>query len=214
MCFFVFIGIAYYTRTMINFLSGTVQDIHERAITLFVSGFGLHINTPRPELFAVGEATKVCAYMHWNSDKGPSLFGFADEVDKQLFLHIIDCPKIGPKIGLAILSQMPSVQFIDAVRSQNVKALSSVSGVGIKKAEQIITSLKDKITKLVTTGKISVAAVSQDGTDWSSLGDALSSLGYTKQEVSSTLQRLAKEPTADASFDVLLRSALSMLAQN
>ena len=199
---------------MISFISGTVQDIHASSITLYVSGFGLQINTPRPELFAVGEQVKVCAYMHWHSDNGPSLFGFVDEVDKQLFLHIIDCPKIGPKIGLAILSQMPSVQFIDAIRSQNVKVLSSVSGVGVKKAEQIITSLKDKIAKLVTSGKIAAASMHAGGPDWSSLGDALSSLGYTKQEVSGALQQLAKNQSKDVAFDALLRSALAMLAQN
>ena len=67
---------------------------------------------------------------------------------------IIDCPKIGPGIAINILSQISAGQFLEIISSHNEEALSSINGIGPKKAEQIIVTLKSKVAKLLTSGQI------------------------------------------------------------
>ena len=52
---------------------------------------------------------------------------------------------IGPKIALSILSGMSVSAIRTAVAQRDLKALSSISGVGKKTAERIVIELVDKV---------------------------------------------------------------------
>ena len=88
-------------------------------------------------------------YMHWNQDNGPTLYGFNSILEKTVFLLIISCSGIGPKIGLAVLHHLEPATFVQAIIEENIKVLSSISGIGAKKAEQICVALKHKVAKLL-----------------------------------------------------------------
>jgi len=198
---------------MIDFINGTVKKVHEKGVTILVNGIGFFCHVPQPGSLAKDKPIDVFTYLHWNQEKGPSLYGFANELERTTFLLIIDCPKIGPGIALNILSQIEAPQFLEIITSQNEAALNAINGIGTKKAEQLIMQLKHKVAKLISTGYIKTE-MQQDFVQWQHVNDVLSSLNYSKQEIGNTLKFLGKEhKDQNISLDQLIRAALGYLSK-
>jgi len=198
---------------MIVHIAGTVKMIMDQALVVEMGGIGLQVAVPQESLFQVGATVQLHAYMHWNQENGPSLFGFASELEKAVFLMIIDCSGIGPKIGLAALGSLGAERFIEIIQSGDERGLSKVSGIGPKKAEHMIVHLKHKVGKILEKGlKVSSSA---SITHWQNIQEVLESLNYSRSEISVTMRHL-RESTTDNSvpFDGLMRKALSFLAKN
>ena len=198
---------------MISQIAGKVVSIAEHMLVVDVHGLGLSVAVPQESLFQVGSTVNLQAYMHWNQEQGPSLFGFSSDLEKMVFLMVIDCSGIGPKIGLAILAGLGAERFIEIVQAGDERALSKVNGIGPKKAEQMIVQLKHKVAKLLEKG-IKITGSAQI-THWQNLQEVLESLSYSRAEIAATMRHL-RESEADASlpFDNLMRKALSFLAKN
>ncbi len=198
---------------MFDHISGTITAIQEKSITLATGGLGFAVYTPHARNFALNTSAQLFIYFHWNADAGPSLYGFQTELDRRVFLMIIDCPKIGPGIALNILSQLSSAQFLEIVTTGNQAGLSSVNGIGAKKAEQIIVELKHKVQKLLNAGELKVEQ-QQSFVQWQQLSEVLSTLNYSKQEVGKVTQHLAEKYTGqNYPLDQLIRAALAYLSQ-
>lgn len=197
---------------MIDYVIGQVKKVKESSLTILVNGLGLSFQMAQAQGVKEGDQVELYSYFHWNSENGPSLFAFRSELERELFLMIIECSKIGPKIALSILSQMPPEEFLEVISSSDEKKLSSVNGIGAKKAEQIIVQLKHKVAKLITSGKIKVGE-NKSFVQWQNLSEALVSLGYNRQEINNTLVQIRKEKIQNFSFDQLLRRSLSFLSK-
>lgn len=197
---------------MIDFLVGKIKEVKEKSITVLVNGIGFDLHVARTKNLQKNKEVELHTYLHWNQEKGPSIFGFQEEIEKTVFLLIIDCPKIGPGIAMKILSQINAGEFLEIVSSQNDKALSKVNGIGAKKAEQIIVNLKNKVAKLLTSGKLP-AQSQQDFTMWQNVSDVLVSLNYSKPEITQAMQHLTQKHAGEnVPLDQLIRSALSFLS--
>lgn len=195
---------------MIYSFNGKVLSIFENHLYLSIGGINFDLMVARPEAFVVGKECEVFAYMHWNQEQGPTLFGFSSSAEKQIFLLIISCSGIGPKIGLSVLAQLTPAEFVNAVQAQDIKVISSVNGIGTKKAEQIALQLKHKVEKIVdfvgaTEGSIDLSGIKQ-------LREVLTSLNYSSSEISSAIEH-ARANGAAVNFDNLLRKALSFLSK-
>ena len=199
---------------MISYLIGTVKEIKEKSLTLLVNGFGFNIQTPNTKGISTNKQLELFTYMHWNAENGPSLYGFTQELEKTVFLLIIDCPKIGPGIAINILSQISAGQFLEIVSSHNEEALSKINGIGPKKAEQIIVNLKSKVSKLLASGQIK-SDQQQDFVQWQNVNDVLFSLNYSKPEIAKTMQYLTEKYSGqNVALDQLIRAALGYLSGN
>ncbi|MDR3550466.1 MAG: Holliday junction ATP-dependent DNA helicase RuvA [Candidatus Babeliales bacterium] len=198
---------------MITHISGKVVAILDQAVVVDMNGLGLHVAVAQESQFQVGSPVTLYAYMHWNQEQGPSLFGFSSELEKAVFLMVIDCSGIGPKIGLAVLGSLGAERFIEILQSGDERALSKVSGIGPKKAEQMIVQLKHKVGKLLDKGfKVTGSA---QITNWQNIQEVLESLNYSRPEITATMRHLREsEPDAALPFDNLMRKALSFLAKN
>jgi len=197
---------------VIDYLIGTVKNINEKTITLLVNGLGFQVVVPSPQSCQKDQTLELFVYMHWNQENGPSLFGFQTEIERSIFLLVIDCPKIGPSIGMSILSSMSPSEFLQVISAQNDKALSKINGIGEKKAEQIIVHLKHKVQKLLASG-VAIPEKQQDFVLWQNVSDVLVSLNYSRQEVSGAMQYLTeKHMGQNCQLDILIRSALSYLS--
>lgn len=206
---------------MIDYLVGKVKDIKDNKVTVLINGLGLSVSTPNATQIKLNDNVELYSYMHWNAENGPSLFGFKEELDRTVFLIIISCSKIGPKIALNVLNQMSASEFLEIISSQNEKALSRINGIGPKSAENIVTQLKHKVSKLISEGNIKP---SSSLSHFQTLNDALLTLGYTRQEITKVLQdqSLQDQSLQDRSlqggsnngFDQLLRRALSILSKS
>lgn len=198
---------------MIDFIIGKIKQVKEKSTIVITNGIGFLIHTPQTNNFKENENIELYTYMHWNQEKGPSLFGFKEELDRTVFLMIIDCPKIGPSIAINILSQISTPQFLKIITSQNEAALSSINGIGIKKAEQIIMQLKHKVTKLIETNIIPTDA-QENLAEWQNINDVLTSLNYSKPEILKTMKYLTENySNQNYTLDQLIRYALAYLSK-
>ena len=199
---------------MIALIKGQIKRIEEKSLTIFVNGFGLHLNIANTNLFQENQEVEIFTYLHWNQEKGPSLYGFKNKLERSVFLMIIDCPKIGPGIAINILNQIRASQLLEIITSNNEAALSSINGIGPKKAEQIIAHLKYKVKKFIESGKVEISESDKGFTQWQSVKDALSSLNYTNQEITGTIKYLSENyKDKNLTLDQLIRSSLAYLSQ-
>ncbi|CAN5210546.1 Holliday junction branch migration protein RuvA [soil metagenome] len=197
---------------MITSLSGIIKDCNESILTIEVNGVGYALHVPQPSLFPMGQPANVLVHMHWNSENGPSLFGFANNLERSVFLMITSCSGLGPKLAMAVLAQLGASEFLEAVQAANEDALSNVSGIGAKKAEQIIVQLKHKVAKLVESG----AALGSSATleKRHEISQVLKSLNYSPQEIRSAMAYVnEKYPQNSVAFDALIRHALAFLSK-
>lgn len=199
---------------MIDILEGKVLAASLQRVTVLVGGIGWGIQVPDGDVFAVGETIRFFTHMHWNADQGPSLFGFIREIDRRVFLLIIDCPGVGPKLALAILRQLSPGTFISALVQGDVKTLSSVSGVGTRKAETLIVSLKNKALDLMEKG-LECGVDGIGAKNLTLVRQALEALNYDAQEISRAVEHVKGQGSFDQeTVPVLLKSALTFLARS
>jgi Holliday junction DNA helicase RuvA len=196
---------------MIYALCGVVQSKKKQAIALAIGPVVVDIAVADESCFAIDQTYKIFTYLHWNQEQGPALFGFQEERDRAIFLLVISCSGIGPRLGLAILADLGSWQFIQAVHKGDERILSKVNGIGIKKAEQIMMHLKHKISEFLVSGMNEVV---ESHIDWHTISDALRALNYSRGEISAAIAFVRDKNQGDApSFDQILRQALSFLSK-
>jgi Holliday junction DNA helicase RuvA len=198
---------------MIERLQGVIVATEEKTITLIVGGIGFGIAVANPKKYVLDETASLLIYFHWNQERGPGLYGFATELERKLFLLLIEVQKIGPSLAIQILSQASPEQLIPFIQAEQVKSLSSLHGIGVKKAEQIIHDLKSKIGTLATELQ-KTNPQSQPTQGSAHLFDVLTSLGYSKIEISSALSFVHGQNDGSSSFDQILRTALQHLSKN
>jgi holliday junction DNA helicase RuvA len=195
---------------MLATLTGVVRFVQEQAVVLEVHGVGFTL-TMSPGGLVVGDTAQLHTYLHWSADHGPSLFGFVSAHEKAVFVSLISCSGIGPKVALALLGKLGAHAVITALVSGDQAALSSVSGVGPKKAEQIVVQLRSKVDHLIESPAMSG---STNALAWKEVSDALVALNYSRPEISRALQQVAEQQAGKSVlFPELLRNALAHLAK-
>ena len=198
---------------MVDYFVGIVKDAQEQEIILDVGMMGISLQVAQSKSFEKGIAIKVYSYLHWNAENGPSLFGFAESMDRSIFKVIISCSGIGPKIALAILADLGCQNFLHAISTGDDQMLSKVNGIGKKKAEQIIVQLKHKVANLIESGTVDVSEM-KDVSHFHDVSLALQSLNYSRPEITRAMEYVKKNIKVDnITFDVLLRQALSYLSK-
>ncbi len=160
---------------------------------------------------AVGSDAFLLTYLHVREDN-VELFGFADMQELNCFKLLISVSGVGPKVGLAILSDCSPTNFALYVATGDFKAITKTKGVGPKLAQRVILELKDKIAKnadFSEASSVDYSAVSAGG----STSDAVSALvvlGYSQSEAVKVVAKFDKSlPTEE-----LIRLSLKEIAKN
>jgi Holliday junction DNA helicase RuvA len=77
-------------------------------------------------------------------DDGIHLYGFASELERELFLLLISVPSVGPKVALAVLSGAPAVELMGALAAGDASRFEAAPGVGRRTAARIVSELREK----------------------------------------------------------------------
>ncbi len=131
---------------MIGYISGTVvYSDSQKSIILTPQGVGYEVSTSTPMV----PNRDVALYIsHIIRETAQDLYGFESMDDKKFFEMLLDVNGIGPKSAFSLVTHLGVQQIISAITFDNTDLLKSAPGVGKKSAEQIVLSLKDKISKL------------------------------------------------------------------
>ncbi len=134
---------------------------------------------------AMGEQAMLYTSLHL-SENDASLYGFATQNERAMFLLLVGVSGVGPKAALSILSALSPDKISLAVASGDHKTLTAANGVGPKLAQRIVLELKDKLAAWQPSGvslddvqNVSAAQVE------SGAGQAIAalvSLGYSQSE--------------------------------
>ena len=155
-------------------------------------GVGFLCQTTLNTLKTLKPGSEVMLYTYLNvREDAMELFGFATKTELDTFKTLISVSGVGPKAGLALLSELSPEQVAMAIATDDVKTITRAQGIGKKIAQRIVLELKDKLAKAVATDSgvatVSAAAVSAAGGNVSKAIEALGVLGYTPAEVSLVL---------------------------
>ena len=140
------------------------------------------------------------------------LFGFYSLDGLETFKLITSVSGVGPKIGIAILSEFTADNVMLYIASGDAKSLTAASGVGIKLAQRIVLELKDKVGSVALqngTDTVKLVGNTTANTNTKEAIEALVSLGYTQSEASLAVGRL----DASLATDDLIKQALKSLAR-
>ena len=140
---------------------------------------------------SVGETVKLLTYMYVREDN-VELFGFATAQELNCFKMLISVSGVGPKAGLAILSDTSPEQFALSIATGDSKAFTKTKGIGVKLAQRIVLELKDKIAKEQITLGVSEMNF-EPVISGSKSGEAISALvvlGYSQSEATSVIAKL------------------------
>jgi Holliday junction DNA helicase RuvA len=139
-------------------------------------------------------------------DDSLSMYGFASEEERDLFLHLISVSGIGPKVALAILSGGGPRELLTAIAAGDAKRFQAAPGVGKRTAERLIVELREKVAGELTEGLPAGAPAGED--DQRGLArDGLMHLGYTLTEAERLLDGAEGESAEELIGAALRRAA-------
>ena len=81
---------------------------------------------------------------HIKKEDSDLLFGFTSKEQRNFFIEILSIRGVGSQIGMGILNKFSISEVINAVKTQNVKLICSVPGIGQKMSDRLILELKNK----------------------------------------------------------------------
>ena len=197
---------------MIAHLRGTILASQLEWLVLDVQGVGYEIHVP------VGTQGRlspdphglVSIWIHTSvREDAIQLYGFATADDRTLFQRLINVNGVGPRIGLATLTELSPQEVVTAVQREEINTFTRVSGIGKKTAQRLILELKSALDDLM----IAAAPLTPASTGFQGdLRSALSNLGFSSAQIDSVILRLETENVDDEPIEVLLRRALKMLS--
>ena len=138
-------------------------------------------------------------------EDGWQLFGFDQPSERTVFRRLLLATGFGPKLALAVLSSLGPERTVRAIQQRDLAALSSVSGVGKKKAERLALELGDRFKDLVVSTAPPASRGAEDAIR------ALVGLGYPYPAADDAV-RAALGAGASEETPTLIRAALQQLA--
>lgn len=133
---------------MIAFVRGLFVNKTPAQVIVDVNGVGydLHISLNTYSAIANMEKGLLLTYLHI-TENGQTLYGFHEQLEKELFLQLISVSGVGASTARMMLSGMKPDEIVRAIVQGNARQLEGIKGIGKKTAERLILELRDKMNK-------------------------------------------------------------------
>ncbi|MFC9229330.1 Holliday junction branch migration protein RuvA [Streptomyces decoyicus] len=181
---------------MIAFVSGPVAALAPDTAVVEVGGIGMAVQcTPNTlSTLRIGQQAKLATSLVVREDS-LTLYGFADDDERQTFELLQTASGVGPRLAQAMLAVHSPDTLRLAVSTGDEKTLTAVPGIGKKGAQKLLLELKDRLGEPVGTGRAGVGSAVTAG--WrDQLHAALIGLGYATREADEAVAAVA--PQAEA----------------
>ncbi|HKD17075.1 MAG TPA: Holliday junction branch migration protein RuvA [Thermoanaerobaculia bacterium] len=193
---------------MIGRLTGRLAAKAPDHVLLDVGGVGYLVHIPLSTFYELPDPegpASLWVHTHVRED-ALALYGFLTERERTLFLLLLGVTGIGPRVALTVLSGIPPSELVDALRSQDVRRLVAIPGVGKKTAERMVLELAEKVASLPgeAPARAPAAAAADD------VVSALVNLGYRKAEAERAVDATARAG-GSREFGPFLKEALRRL---
>jgi holliday junction DNA helicase RuvA len=197
---------------MITFLRGKLVEAIPTQAIIDVNGVGYEVLIPLSsfeKLPIPGKEVHLLTHLAVRED-AHVLYGFMRSAEREIFRLLISNVKgVGPKLALNILSGTNPTSFGSAVANSDVKALSSISGVGKKTAERIVVDLRDHFGDAAKwQGASAERAGSSDDQKITDAVMALAALGFKSDDAHKSVKAALAMLGDKATVEELVRAAL------
>ena len=191
---------------MFDSIAGNIAHKSPTRIVVKTGGVGYEIEIPVSTYESLPKKGDVEILTHlYVREDSMKLFGFSTPDERALFRLLLSVSGVGPRLALTILSGSTVTGFVRAVKSDDVGFLTSVKGIGKKRAQRIALELKDSVSDFAAGEPYEER---QPGVAGDAV-EALVSLGYKKKEAERAV-RIALSRTPDgAGVEDVIRTALS-----
>ena len=161
------------------------------------------------KLTSIETPVELMTYLHVREDI-LDLYGFYDDIERDVFIKLIGVSGIGPRSAITILSGATPKDFKQRIIAEDVKSLTVIPGIGPKTAKRIILELKEKfvgedvdISNLLGTEKTS--------DEIKDVVQALLSLGYKRGQINESLKKIKDAGKIEGSVEELIKKALAKM---
>lgn len=191
---------------MIAMVSGTMGERNGDTIVIETAGgVGYAVTVPLgvlERLPAAGSRVNLYTELVVRED-GWSLYGFDHASERAVFQRLLSASGFGPKLALALLSTLGPGRTVRSIQQRDIAALSTVSGIGRKKAEKLVVELGDRFKDV----PVEVSSAPRPGED---ALQALVGLGYPAALADDTVRAIMSDGVAETAK--VIRLALQRLA--
>ncbi len=197
---------------MIAFVRGEVAAVTLTSAVVEVGGVGLELMCTPNTLASLrtGQQARLPTSMVVREDS-LTLFGFADEDEKQVFELVQTASGVGPKLAQAMLAVLTPDAVRRAVAGDDVRTLTTVPGIGQKGAQRIILELKDRIGVPVASSAGGVPLLAEP---WrQQVQQGLVGLGWSAKDADKAIDAVSEQAGEQPDVASLLRAALRTLSR-
>ena len=196
---------------MIEYIKGEIVELTPARLILECGGVGYELNISLTTYSAFNGKTtgKLFVYEVIRED-AHLLFGFAERVERELFLLLTSVSGVGPNTARMILSSLPPKELVEAIASKNEAVLTAVKGIGLKTAQRILVDLKNKVKNVEGLAPVEVTEAPSNGSVAEEAVAALVMLGFQKAASQKAVTAILKGSPAMA-VEQVIKTALRML---
>ncbi len=193
---------------MYEYIKGVLVETTPAYAVVDCGGVGYYVHISVNTYSNIATKNDVLLYVHQIvREDALLLYGFFTQEERSLFRALISVSGIGANTANVMLSSMSVDEITNAILTDNVNAIKSVKGIGVKTAQRVIIELKDKIGKeaaVLENLKVAVAPVKEEAQA------ALVALGFTKALVVKTLDKILAG-NRDVTVEELIKLALKCM---
>lgn len=149
---------------MISYLEGKLKGLYDDRLTLLVNGIGYDVLIPAYVMVEIKRTVKpessLSLYISFNQTERqpkPILVGFRTELDRQFFELFISVEDIGPSAAIKALVRSAR-EIAHWIEEKDIKSLRQLKGIGERKAEKIVATLRGKVAKYALIPEIELPA--------------------------------------------------------
>ena len=194
---------------MFDYIEGKLVFRSPNYVVIDVGGIGYHINISLNTFSRLGDLSvfKLFTWLHVKED-AHTLYGFADEGERRLFLHLISVSGIGANTARMMLSSITPEEIQEAIVAGHVSTIQRIKGIGPKSAQRLILELQDKLKK---DGPGTLINVPVNYTVKDEALSALVMLGFAKNIAEKVIDNEIKRQPESLNVEQLIKAALKNL---
>lgn len=195
---------------MIEYIKGDIVELVPARMIMECGGIGYELNISLNTYSAFNGKVngKIYVYEVIRED-AHLLYGFAEKLERELFLMLITVSGVGPNTARMILSSLSPSDLIEVISTKNETALTSVKGIGLKTAQRILIDLKNKVKPAEASVFAGATAMGNADVAEEAIA-ALVMLGFQKAaSQKAVISILKSSPTL--AVEQVIKSALRML---
>ena len=194
---------------MIGQLKGKIISKSPPEVLLEVQGIGYEVLCPMSTIYELDNLYgDVLLFTHLSiKEDAHTLFGFITKDEKNVFRELIRVNGVGPKVALAILSNLSVHSLVECISTEDADLLAKTPGIGKKTALKLIVELQDRLSKLDLVGSLanSIEIKQNSNPNSKQAIEALQSLGFKAKEANRMVSKIEDQ---ELSTEQLIRLAL------